>query len=384
MNNYDVIIIGAGASGLMCANHLQNKKYIVLEKNNEPGKKLLITGNGRCNLTNLKLNKDFIKEITHNQKYLYSTIFNYGPNEIYNFFNQTIPLKEEKDNQIFPISDKAQDILNKLIKNINISYNQEVLKITKEKSLYKITTNKEEFTTKNIVIATGGNSFNHTGSTGIHKLANQLNQPLINYYPVEVGLITKNKYDLAGTSFEEVKIIYKKKQSIGKLIFTHQGISGTSPMGISEYLNNEYQEIIIDYLPNITKEELYQELQDNREVFIHQILNKYFTKKFAEYITSNILIKQIDHKKLISIINNIKEYKCIVKPDKLNNAYVTGGGIDLKQIDTKTFESKLNENIYFIGECLDIHGPIGGYNLTLAFSTAVSAANSIINIKKVE
>ncbi len=375
---YDVIIVGAGVSGLMLANQLKTKNYLILEKNSTAGKKLLLTGGGRCNLTNLKSNTDFLNNINHNKKYLYSTINFFGPTEIYNYFKK-INLKKETDDQIFPVSNKAGDVLHHLIKNIKINYNEEVIDINIKEDYKEIITNKNIYKTKNVVIATGGLSYPQTGSDGFYKkVCQKINQPVTKTFPAETGIILEKNYDLAGTSFDTVKI--KNLKSEGNLMFTHKGLSGTSIMNVSgEIYLKQIKEITIDFLPQVTNFE-----QINQELSVTTLLNNYFSKKFTNYllqmanIENNKKIKQINKKALEKLYNLIKNQTFkIKKVNDINIAYVTGGGVDLKQIDTKTFESKTNKGFYFIGECLDIHGPIGGYNITLALSTAASCARSI-------
>ena len=288
----DIIIIGSGPAGLMSAIiSSKNNKVLVLEKNNCSGKKLLITGGARCNVTNNKNNKDFLEQIDYNKKYLYSTLNTFGPKDIIKFFNENnVLLKEEKENQIFPVSNKSSDILNALLNKIDnniISYNEDVKEIIKKENHYEIITNKNTYLTKNVIVATGGSSYKNTGSTGDNiKFAKMLNQPVIKLFPAETSIITKEKNDLAGTSLEYVKVRLNKKITDGNLIFTHKGLSGTSIMKMSEhiYLSNE-KIIYIDLNPLKTEEELKNELNNfDREKEIHTYLENYFTKKFSLYL----------------------------------------------------------------------------------------------------
>lgn len=382
---YDCIIIGAGPSGLMAANAIDtNKKVLIIEKNNSSGKKLLITGGGRCNVTNLKNNNTFLDEINYNKKYLYSALNTFGPYDIYNYFTSNgVPLKEESDNKIFPVSNNSKDILNVLLKSISakINYNEEVIKIKRG----EVVTNKNVYKTKNIVIATGGSSFKYTGSTGDNiKFARMVNQPIVDLFPAEVGIILDENNELAGTTLDYVKIKYLDKISIGNLMYTHKGLSGSSIMKLSEHIyKNESKDIIIDFLPSISNEELLDNINSyNREKELITFLNEYFSKRFSLYILEKIGInKKIkaltksDKKKLVETIKIFK-YK-VKEVDSLEKAYVTGGGIDMNYINSSTMESIINKGIYFIGEALDIHGPIGGYNITLALSTGYLAGTAI-------
>lgn len=389
---YDCIIIGAGPSGLMAGiKAKENNKILILEKNNKAGKKLLLTGNGRCNITNLKEEKMFLENIKTNKKHLYSTINNFSPSDIYTFFvSNGIPLKEEEDNKIFPKSDKSFDILHVLLSKFTkeeIKYNEEVTKIDYEENNIKVITQNGMYLTKNIIVATGGASFKQTGSTGDHmKFANMLEQPTIDLYPCEVGILTKEKNNLQGTSFNNVKIKYLKHEKIGKLIYTHKGLSGSAIMELSEYIyQNEEKKIIIDFIPTKREEELIREINEfNKEKELSTYFVNYFTKRFTTYLieklnyNQNIKIKNLNTKMVHDIIKIIKEHEIIIdKVDDINNAYVTGGGIDMKYINSKTMESTIKKGVYFVGESLDIHGPIGGYNLTLALSTGYTAGISI-------
>lgn len=387
----DVIIIGTGPAGLMAAAKLSETKkdVLILEKQKTPGNKLLITGNSRCNLTNLKPYKEFLDQIDYNKKYLYSAINLFGPNDIYDYFNQRVKLKEEKDNRIFPVSNKASDILDFLLSKNKypIYYGQEVINIIKHDNSIEVITSDNSYKTKNLIIAVGGASYKNTGSTGdILKFAKNLNHPVVDLFPAEVGITLKEKHNIPGLSIENVEVKINKIKKTGFLIYTHLGISGEAVMKISEHVYlNKSKNIEIDFLPNLTNDSLKEEILSEREKNISTMLSVYFMKNFSKYILNKCnvedkKVKQLNIKQIDDIVNFIKGCIYEVKAvDKLDFAYVTGGGINLNHINTKTFESKIHENIYFAGECLDIHGPVGGYNITLALSTGYCAATDIIN-----
>lgn len=387
---YDIIIIGAGPSGLMCANETKNKKVLIIEKNNTPGKKLLITGGGRCNVTNLKNNNRFLEEINYNRKHLYSTINNFGPRKIWDYFiTKNVKLKQEEDNKVFPVSNKSQDILNALMMDLdqnNFKFNEEVKNIETKDNIKIVSTNKGTYNAKNIVIATGGKSFSYTGSTGDNmKFAKMLNQPTIDLFPAETGIVLEEKTYLEGTSISNVTVKFNKYKINGNLMFTHNGLSGSSIMVASEHIYlNKIKEIFINFLPNTNNDDLINEIYNfdkNKE--ISTFFNSYLPKKLVNYILKDYKdkkIKSINYKEIVNIVNKFNNYKFnIDKVNEIEKAYVTGGGIDMKYINSKTMESTINKGVYFIGESLDIHGKIGGYNITLALSTGYTAG---INLQK--
>lgn len=388
---YDVIIVGAGPAGLMSGIVLSksNLKVLIIEKNNTAAKKLMVTGNGRCNFTNLKDNEKFLDEVDYNKKYLYSAINLFGPSDIYNFFSKEIKLKEERDNRIFPLSDKSIDVLEVLMNKLkyDINYNESILDIEVLDNYIKVITSKGEYKTKKIIFGVGGASYPHTGSNGdIINIAKKLNHPIVEFFPAEVGIKLLDKHKIPGISISDVVVKAGKIKKSGFLLFTHLGLSGEAIMKISEfvYLNkNEF--IDIDFLPMYDINELKNYILSYREKNISSVLAQLFMKNFGLYLLNlinidDMKIKQLNLKDIDRLINLIKEcrYKvdCV---DKLALAYVTGGGISLKQVNTKSFESKIHSGVYFVGECLDIHGPIGGYNITLALSTGYSAGVDIIN-----
>lgn len=381
---YDTIIIGAGPAGLM-AGITSKKNNLILEKNKSAGKKLLITGGGRCNITNNKSNKEFLDNIDNNKKFLYSTINNFGPKDIIYFFEKNnVLLKEENDNKVFPLSNKSFSILEVLLNNCKakINYNEEVKSITREDNFFIVKSNKESYKSKKILIATGGSSFSNTGSNGDNmKFAKTLNQPVINIYPAELGINLKEKLNLSGTSVKNVSVKVNKIVKSGNLIFTHSGFGGESIMNISEYIyKDNLSEIEIDFLPELTIENLTQEILNySRDKEFHSFIEQYFSKKLTNYfldlfgIKREIKIKQMSKKDIEKFLN-IKNIKYDIKnKNNIELAYVTGGGIDMKYINSRTMESTKIKNLFFAGEALDIHGPVGGYNLTLALSTGYTA-----------
>jgi predicted Rossmann fold flavoprotein len=390
---YDVIVIGAGPAGMMASitSAANNNKVLLIEKNASVGKKLALTGGTRCNLTNLKSINDFIKEIPVNNKMLYSTLNKFGPQDIYDYFNKLgVSLKVEDNDRVFPVDNKATTVIEALYQElikykVDINFNETVKEINNNNDYKIVVTDKDSYKTNKIIITTGGCSYPQTGSTGDgYKLAKMLNQEVTKLYPAETFLITKESIPLAGLTLDDVLISLNKKQVNGSLLFTHIGLSGPAIFKISEEVykqlqDNKYVSINIDLIPNYTLEELliYLNEYDQKKEII-SFVREYLPKRLADYITNdmgtNAKIGTISKIKKQLLIENIKNFKIDIKATgTIEQSFVTGGGIDIKNINPKTMESTINKGIYFAGEILDIHGHTGGYNITIALSTGYVA-----------
>lgn len=388
---YDVIVIGAGPAGIMASITAakNNKKVLLIEKNNKIGKKLELTGGGRCNLINLKPINDFIKEIPVNNKILYSVFNCFSPQDIYDYFNNLgIKLRIEEEDRVFPISNKSSTIVEGLynqllINKVIIKLNEEVQSIEFNKK--EVITNKDIYIADNIIIATGGLSYPITGSTGDgYKFAEKMNQHLTKLYPTNTFLLTKDILPLSGITLNNVLISFNKKKSIGSMLFTHTGISGPAVFKMSEYVykeleNNKYVTINIDLLPNYSVEELLMKLNDyNQKKDMNNFVREYLPRRLADYIVKvldlDLKVGAISKIKKQELVKKIKNFDIKIKETgAIEQSIVTGGGIDMKYINPKTMESTINKNIYFAGEILDIHGHTGGYNITIALSTGYVA-----------
>ena len=394
---YDVIVIGAGPSGMMASivaasNH---KKVLLIEKNNIIGKKLELTGGGRCNLTNLKSIDNFIKKIPVNNKVLYSALNLFGPQDIYDYFSKLgVKLKVEDEDRVFPVDNKATTIINALYQElikykVNIHLNEIVKSLDIKDDYKEVITDKGSYKTKNIIIATGGISYPHTGSTGDgYKFAKNINHKVTKLYPSQTYLINKNKLPLAGITIEDVIISFNKKEVSGSMLFTHIGLSGPAIFKISEEVykelqHNKYITLSIDLIPKYNINQLLNILNNyNPKKEINTFVKDYLPKRLSDYIIEilgiNKKIGSISNVEKQLLLDTLKNYKIDIKSTgSIEHSFVTGGGIDLKYINSKTMESTLYKGIYFIGEVLDIHGHTGGYNITIALSTGYTAGNSI-------
>lgn len=409
MNNiYDVAVIGAGAAGLFTAVHCakKGKKVILYDKNKYPGRKLRITGKGRCNICNYSDNENILKNIVHNSKFMYSSLNNYSAIDLIKFFNDNgIKTKVERGNRVFPQSDDAMEIIEmfkKLIKDLNIKFKNEIVvkDIDKNEDIFKIITSSGADYARNLVIACGGMSYKITGSNGDgYKLAQKFGHSI---KPIKASLVAMNtsldkddRLELMGLSLRnvEVSVINQKKKKIfkefGEMLFTHFGISGPIILSTSSYMStNEAYKLILDLKPALSEDQLDNKLillfEEEHLKSIGKVLENLLPKKLINMFLKSINIDyykkacDITKSERAAIINNLKHFD--LRYDSLRDideAIITAGGVNVKEIDPKTMESKLVKNLYIVGEILDIDALTGGYNLQIAFSTAYQAAMNI-------
>ena len=399
---YHTIIIGGGPAGLMAANVLEknNLNYLLLEKNEKCGKKLLLTGGRRCNVTNHLSIRDFIDTLTFKHKrFLYSVLTQFSGQDVIRFFDlHGLRLVLENNFKYFPETEKSLSVLEALIKDIkpnHIKYQQAVKELHQEEDIFKVVTKTDVFYAKHVVVATGSNSFPSTGSSGDGLVfAKHLN---INHFPftpaethVYSSQITSSFKALQGVSLPQ-RVVTIKKQKIsyqGDLLFTHFGLSGPAIMHLSEFIYTDIQEhgssLLTFSFVDKTKEEILEHLQSDSASFIHKQLESFTTKKIIDVIfeTLNIEKKKIAETKkqdLNRILDMLTAFEVVIdKVEDKEKAYVNKGGIDTKALDPKSMEVKAIKHLYFIGEVTDLHGPIGGYNITIALSTGHLAASHII------
>lgn len=408
-----VIVIGGGPAGMMAAiTAAENGNSIILiEKMERLGRKLLITGKGRCNVTSSLPIEEFIANTPGNGQFLYSAFKNYTNQDIIEFLNkQGLKLKEERGNRIFPITDKSLDVLKCFEKHlkelkVNIKYNSKVIDIISNNSKFQVKTESEIFDADKVILATGGKSYPLTGSTGDgYKLAEKLGHTVTKIKPSLVPLESFDKQtcqNLQGLSLKNVKIEMINLQNnktiyedFGEMIFTHFGVSGPTILSGSAHLVRERnidnllkeKKIIlkIDFKPALTKEKLDSRiLRDFEEVKNKQFknsLDKLLPQKLIPVIIkkSNINpnkkvneITKIERKNLVKLLKNFEIYIKDFRP--IEEAIITSGGIQIKEINPKTMESKLVKGLYFAGEIIDVDSYTGGFNLQIAYSTGYTA-----------
>ncbi|MDD7761975.1 MAG: NAD(P)/FAD-dependent oxidoreductase [Firmicutes bacterium] len=392
---YDIIVVGSGAAGLMIGSLVSDENVLILEKNSYPGKKLNITGKGRCNLTNAREIDNFIKEVFTNPKFLYSSLREFDNKDLIEYVeNLGVMLKEERGQRIFPVSDKARDITNAFYDKSKAlySFNSEVIDIKKNGDLFNVITKKDCYNSRYLILATGGLSYPLTGSTGDgYRFLKDFGHKIIPARPALVGLNSDFKYNnqLMGLSLKNVNVIIKNKNisEFGELLFTHYGFSGPTILRLSPFIDHGDM-ISIDLKPALDYKQLddrlLREFDQNPNKDISKILEHLMPKSMIEFFIAKLQFSpnkksnQISKEERKSIVNQLKNLDFKVDSRRnFNEAVITDGGVDIKEIDPKTMESKIVSNLYVVGELLDVAANTGGFNLQIAFSTAHKAFMSI-------
>ncbi|MCD4827603.1 MAG: aminoacetone oxidase family FAD-binding enzyme [Acholeplasmataceae bacterium] len=400
---YDAIIIGAGPAGLMAANQLEqaNLNYLLLEKNEKCGKKLLLTGGRRCNVTNHLSVRDFIDTLTFKHKrFLYHALETFGSNQVLSFFNaHDLELVLENNFKYFPKTEKSLSVLEALTKDLSeahIKYHQSVKEIHKKGSLYRVVTKDEEYFARNVIVSTGSNSFPSTGSSGDGLIfAKYLGINYFEFSPAETHIYSnqiKTEFiALQGVSLSarNVKIKQLKKTYQGDLLFTHFGLSGPVIMHLAEFIDQDIkqskQSILEFSFIDLSYEKLMEQFIIQNDKQLHKVLEMYTTKRIVEVLLNHL---DIESKKIIEIKKKDLNRVCqiftafevvIDRVEDKEKSYVNKGGIDTKELNPKSMEVKSHKGLYFIGEVTDLHGPIGGYNITIALSTGYLSAQDIIS-----
>ncbi len=397
-----VAVIGAGASGLMVAGFLADKGHdvMVLEKNEKAGKKLFITGKGRCNITNLCPTDEFLKNVVRGDKFLRSAIYSFSSIDCVNFFEELgLKTKVERGNRVFPESDKAGDVVKVLkekhCRNVNFSFDDEVLAINKKDDAFVVVSSKGKRAFEKVIIATGGKSYKTTGSSGDgYKFAKTFGHSVEEVVPALCPIVLKDKFvsKLQGVSLKNVELNVladgKKLSFFGEMLFTDQGISGPIVLTASSYVNRcQNVSMTLDFKPALSDKQLdmrlLRDFEENKNKDLKNVLKGLLPKAIAEVFAEII---GLDENKKIHDITKAERQKLIegLKSFKLsygglydiNTGIITSGGVNLKEVNPKTFESKLVPGLYFTGEVLDVDALTGGFNLQIAWATAFSLAKN--------
>ena len=428
-----VVVIGGGPAGIMSAISAKNSgnDVILIEKMNSLGKKLLITGKGRCNITSSLNINEFIQNIPGNGRFLYSAFQNFTNEDIINLLKKhNVKVKEERGNRIFPVSDKSKDVLDAFyeeLKNLNVKiYTNSTVNqiIVKDGSVtgveYTFNNNKYTINADKVILATGGKSYPTTGSTGDgYEMAKKLGHTITEIKPSLIPIVAnensaiekinlegyKNPKEvcnsLQGLSLKNVKIqfedIEKNKviyDDFGEMLFTHFGISGPTILSssahiiryknINELLKQGKIILKIDLKPALSNEKLdlriLRDFEKEKNKLFRNSLDELLPQKLIDPvihlsgINPNKKVNEISKKERMQLLKIIKEFCITISGFRpVEEAIITAGGINIKEINPKTMESKLINNLYFAGEIIDVDAYTGGFNLQIAYSTGVTA-----------
>lgn len=395
-----VIIIGGGPAGMLAAIKSKKEKnqVTIIEKNKILGKKMLITGKGRCNITSGVDMSEFIKNVPSNGKFLYSSFKNFTNKDILKLLN--IPVKLERGNRYFPVSDKAKDVvdaLEKELSGVEIVTNTSATEIiTKNNEAIGVKTNKGDFFADKIILATGGKSYPLTGSTGDgYEMVKKLGHTITQIKPALVPLVAKKEskiqcQQMQGLSLRNVglklfnnnKLIY---EDFGEMLFTHYGVTGPIILSASSHLVRQELKnprIEIDLKPALTDEKLDErilrdfETEKNKEFrnSLDQLLPQKMIPVILEILQINKKVNEVKKVERQKLVRTLKHFSIEIEGFRdISEAIITSGGINVKEINPKTMESKLIKNLYFAGEIIDVDAYTGGFNLQIAYSTGYTA-----------
>ncbi len=410
MARYDAIVIGAGAAGLMAAGRAAQlgKNVLLLEKNDRPARKLIITGKGRCNVTNNCAEDAFITQVKTNGRFLYSAISAFPPRETIAFFEgRGLHLKTERGNRVFPVSDKAVDVVDSLVafvkeKGVRLQKGTvKSLMLVDGTVCGVVLDDGTQIESGAVVVATGGLSYPLTGSTGDgYRLARQAGHTVIDPTPSLVPIVAEEGWckDLMGLSLKNVTLSVHEKGKpkpvfceLGEMLFTHFGVSGPLVLSASSLMDahriSDYT-LSIDLKPALSAEQLDKRLQ--RDFSIN--LNKDFINSLGDLLPKKLIpvivylcgippetkVNQLTREMRKALADTVKSLRVTPKAFRpIEEAIITSGGVKVSEISPKTMQSKLCEGLYFAGEVIDVDAYTGGYNLQIAFCTGFLAGQNV-------
>lgn len=404
-----IVVIGGGAAGLLCGAKSAEKgnDVIIIEKMNRPGRKLMITGKGRCNVTNASFElDDLISNVPTNPRFLYSAFSNFMPYDTMALFEELgVPLKIERGNRVFPVSDKAVDIVDALVNFANdsgakiIHGSAKAFELEENKIKAVVLEDKTKIECDKVCLCTGGKSYPLTGSTGNgYILAQSVGHTVTALKPSLVPLVCSNNFipKLQGLSLKNIEVtLYENDKDIyrdfGEMIFTHYGVSGPVILSASSHIKSmgkKQYKIKIDLKPALDFHTLDKRICRDFEEFA----NKDFVNSLSKLLPNKLIpvivllsgipasekVNQITREQRLKLVELIKNFYVTVSDFRpIDEAIVTSGGVNVKEINPKTMQSKIIDNLYFAGEIIDVDAYTGGFNLQIAFSTAVLCADNM-------
>lgn len=378
MIHFDTIVIGGGPAGMMAtiSSSYYGKKTLLLEKNRRLGKKLAGTGGGRCNVTNNGTLEDLLEGIPGNGRFLYSVFSQFDNHDIIRFFEENgCALKVEDHGRMFPVTDKSKTIIDTLEKKIRelggqIKTQFEVVSVKKIDNLFHVKSADQELTCDQLIVTTGGKSYPSTGSTGFgHDIARHFKLAVTELEAAESPLLTDFPHKaLQGISLDEVTLSYNKHIITHDLLFTHFGLSGPAALRMSSFVKGG-ELLHLDFIPQTPLNDLLRFFQENREKSVKNALKLLVPERVADFLAQGYAekIKQLSHSDVDELSQKLKSLPISVTGKmSLAKSFVTKGGVDLKEINPKTLESKKIPGLHFAGEVLDINAHTGGFNITSA------------------
>ncbi len=398
-----IAVVGAGASGLFVAGLLFQRGFdvTVFDKNEKVGKKLFITGKGRCNLTNFCSVEEFLSNVVRGEKFLKSAIYGFSSEDCVNFFEGLgLKTKVERGNRVFPFSDKSSDVIKVLqevhCKGVKFSLCNKVDKIEKKENDFVVFAQDGKYLFDKVIVSTGGKSYSSTGSDGDgYKIARSFSHTIEEVRPALCPMVLKDWFvkNLQGVSLKNISlnavIDGKKLGLFGEMIFTDRGISGPVVLSLSSMVNRAKNVALsIDFKPALDEKQLdarlLRDFEENKNKDLKNVLRGLLPKAVAEIFAKAI---GLDENKKIHDVTKEERQKLLfcLKNFKLNYGglydidagIITSGGVCLKEVNPKTFESKLVKGLYFLGEVLDLDALTGGFNLQIAWSSAYACAKGI-------
>lgn len=418
MEKKKIAIIGGGAAGLMCAATLieenTNAEIHLFERNPHLGAKVIISGGGRCNVTTgITDKKILMTKYTRGAEFIKTAMYDFPPEKVYQWFeDHGVPLKTEEDLRVFPRSDKGKDVVGAFEKlfaknKVQVHLNETVVSIEHRQNEFLLKTKNLELATEVVVLTTGGNAYQHTGSKGDgYEFAKSCGHSITKLGPSLNSFLTQEEWpkQLSGISLENSKLEAvaedgETKSAIGPIIFTHFGLSGPATFALSSHLAftkiAKDAPVILHLTPFADQtdrhwdEILQKKFQENGARQIHNILSEFLPARLADTILElasiNLtkkaaeLSKQ-DRKNIVGLLSGKLSMHFIAR--RPGDEFVTAGGVDLKEVDPKTMQSKMCPNLFFAGEILDVDGVTGGFNLQSSWATGRLAGKSIAKFQK--
>lgn len=381
MTHYQTIIIGGGPAGMMAtiASASYGQSTLLIEKNKKLGKKLAGTGGGRCNVTNNGILDDLMAGIPGNGRFLYSVFSQFDNQDIIQFFTDNgVKLKVEDHGRVFPTSDQSRTIIQALENKIlelgaSLMSNCEVVSVTKPEDVFIVKSSDHTWTADKLVVTTGGKSYPSTGSTGYgYEIARHFKHTITDLEAAESPLLTEFPHKaLQGISLTDITLSYDKHMITHDLLFTHFGLSGPAALRMSSFVKGG-EILSLDLLPTTSSQDLIDFLEEHREKSIKNTLKALLPERLADFLAQGFpeKAKQLTPTQKDELIHKIKAMPIQVTGKmSLAKSFVTKGGVNLKEINPKTLESKLVSGLHFAGEVLDINAHTGGFNITSALCT---------------